>query len=162
MKKYTCFLLVVFSAFNFSVAQQNKETQQKEQTYESFFSRLKDNSDKQKGVIIINQPNEIENLIKEKTQYAFSHSSKNLVQGYRVQVYSSNASSEAKANAIKENINNKYPDLSVYVTYNSPFWKVKVGDCKTNEEALELRILIKKEFPEYQRELFIIRDKVYK
>lgn len=83
------------------------------------------------------------------------------VAGYRVQVFSDNnarsAKSEArnKAQAISERTN-----LRTYVVYQSPFWRLKVGDFTTRAEAENAADLIKKEFPSYAREVRVVRDRI--
>ena len=50
---------------------------------------------------------------------------------------------------IKEILVSKHPNLAdeIYITYTSPFWKVRIGNCKTNAKAQELRQWIIAEFP---------------
>ena len=54
----------------------------------------------------------------------------NRVAGYRVQVFSDNnqrtAKSEARSKETK--IKEAFPDLGTYIVYNSPFWRLKVGE----------------------------------
>ena len=42
---------------------------------------------------------------------------------------------------IKDILVSKHPKLAdeIYITYTSPFWKVRVGNCATNDKAQELR-----------------------
>ena len=52
------------------------------------------------------------------------------------------------------------PNLPVYVTYTSPFWKVRVGNCVTHDEAQTLRQFLIENFPEFQTETYIVPDQI--
>jgi hypothetical protein len=83
------------------------------------------------------------------------------IDGYRVQIYSSNQQQAAKSEAldlearIKEKI-----DQPVYVLYIPPFWKVRLGDFRTYEEAREYKKLFVDNFPEVMGDTYIVRDKI--
>ena len=83
------------------------------------------------------------------------------IDGYRVQIYSSNQQQAAKAEAldleakIKEKI-----DQPVYVLYIPPFWKVRLGDFRTYEEAKQYKKIFVEQFPAVQGDTYIVRDKI--
>lgn len=85
------------------------------------------------------------------------------VKGYRVQVFSSNNAKSARNNAlsIEKRILEQFPNMEIYVTYTAPFWKVRIGNCATNEEAQQLRKYINEKFPEYQNETYIVPDQIF-
>ena len=78
------------------------------------------------------------------------------VQGYRVQVYFSN--DRKKAYAMKDKVVKLHPEYSneVYVVYQSPNYKVRVGNDIKELEAKPLERLLAKSF----ENVFIVRDKV--
>lgn len=78
------------------------------------------------------------------------------VQGYRVQVYFSN--DRKKAYAIRDKAVKLYPEYSeeVYVLYQSPNYKVRVGNYIKEADAKPLERLLAKNF----ENVFIVRDKV--
>lgn len=82
------------------------------------------------------------------------------VKGFRIQIFSSNrgASARERAFEIKDILVSKHPNLAdeIYITYTSPFWKVRIGNCKTNAKAQELRQWIIAEFPEFTTETYIV------
>ena len=84
------------------------------------------------------------------------------VKGFRIQLYSSNTPRTAKQTAfsIETAVKEKLPDAKIYVTYNSPFWKVRVGNCLSHQEATELLNELRTEFPEYRSEMYIVPDQV--
>lgn len=83
-------------------------------------------------------------------------------QGYRVQVFSSNVQREAKnrAYSIEKDIREKFPEHDIYVSYNSPFWKVRVGDFLTIEEAQEFQAELIKTFPNLKKETYPVVDQI--
>lgn len=81
--------------------------------------------------------------------------------GYRVQVYSSNQQQTAKTEALeleaklKEKVNQ-----TIYVQYLPPFWKVRLGDFKTYDEAREYKKLFVQLFTSMMGDTYIVRDKI--
>lgn len=84
--------------------------------------------------------------------------------GYRVQIYSSNRAQIAKQGAfeLEKNIKEIYPDLHTYVTYNAPFWKVRLGDFSSYYEALNFSNALKDAFPERATEVFVVKEDIIK
>ncbi|MBO7338425.1 MAG: SPOR domain-containing protein [Paludibacteraceae bacterium] len=86
---------------------------------------------------------------------------KKTVEGYRVQIFSSNQKT-AKAEAYKaaQSAKAAFPEIGVYASYKTPFWKVRVGDFETSAEAQELKDNLKHALPEYAGEIYVVKDKV--
>lgn len=82
--------------------------------------------------------------------------------GYRVQVFSDNnartAKSEARAKA--QAIQGRLPHYRTYVVYQSPYWRLKVGDFVTRTDAENAADEIKKIFPAYAREVRVVKDRI--
>ncbi len=57
--------------------------------------------------------------------------------GYRVQVLTTNKRNEALD--AKTKVMQLYPDHRSYVDFEAPYFKVRIGDFKTRDEATELR-----------------------
>ncbi len=82
-----------------------------------------------------------------------------MVSGYRIQVYSDNMQRRAKevAQERAEMIHKSDSTLDTYITFNSPFWRVRVGNYASYEEAaIKLREL-KKQFPTIS-DMRIVKD----
>lgn len=58
------------------------------------------------------------------------------VRGFRVQIY--NGNDRKKASATKLDFMRMYPGVRSYMVYNSPQFRVRVGDFRTRKEALEM------------------------
>lgn len=84
------------------------------------------------------------------------------VDGYRVQIYSSNRQQIAKGEAIslQQQLSNQL-DLPIYVQYMPPFWKVRVGDFQSYDAAREYKERIISLFPELQGDTYVVRDKIH-
>jgi hypothetical protein len=65
--------------------------------------------------------------------------------GFRVQVITTNR--RTAANEAKARVMQAYPDYRTYLDFQAPYFKVRVGDFKTREEATELREKLSNLFP---------------
>lgn len=83
------------------------------------------------------------------------------MEGYRVQIYSSNQQQTSKGEALEleERIKDKI-DQTVYVQYLPPFWKVRLGDFRTYDEAKEYKKLFVQQYPDLMGDTYIVRDKI--
>lgn len=82
--------------------------------------------------------------------------------GYRIQAYSDNNVSTAKTNAQKRarDIAMKFPQYRSYISYKAPSWRLRIGDFKTRGEAQAALARIKKIYPNFAREMVIVRDRI--
>lgn len=117
----------------------------------------------EQGKVIIHQDKRIENLINQK-QSAKTDREAIMGNGYRVQVFSSNEQRTGKAEAFKieKEIRETFPNTGVYVNYNSPFWKVRVGDFSTTDEAQAFRSKLLEVFPDLRSQTYVVRDQIVK
>jgi hypothetical protein len=82
--------------------------------------------------------------------------------GYRVQVYSDSNQRVAKGEARQREraIGSRFPALATYVGYASPYWRLRVGDFRTQAEAQKYASDIRKAFPSYAKEIRVVRDRI--
>ncbi|MDE6086574.1 MAG: SPOR domain-containing protein [Muribaculaceae bacterium] len=82
--------------------------------------------------------------------------------GYRVQVFSDNNQRTAKGEArTKEKmLKEAFPEFGTYIVFNSPFWRLKVGDFRTQHEANAAADAIKSRFPAFSREVRVVHDRI--
>jgi hypothetical protein len=98
--------------------------------------------------LILNSDSRVDTLIQ-------IHREENLrkggIDGYRVQIFqgTKDAAYQTKAKFISN-----HEDIKVYVLFQSPDFKVRVGDFRTRSEAIKLKYFIKNEFPA----VYIIED----
>jgi len=79
---------------------------------------------------------------------------KRLMPGYRVQIYF--GPQRIKANEIKSDFLNIYPNVGAYLIYHQPNFKIRVGDFKTRLEAMKFL----KELQPLYSTAFLVKDDV--
>ena len=80
--------------------------------------------------------------------------------GYRIQVYMDNNQKKSKdeAYAREKKLKEKYENLTTYISFSSPFWKLRVGDYRTHADALVMAKKLREDFPELSSEILIVKD----
>lgn len=116
----------------------------------------------QTGSLTLNQPSGLDSLVYKSKEIKAGTAKTVESQGFRVQIYSSNRSQEAKAGAFEteKSFLEVFPDTHAYVTYTAPFWKVRVGDFATYFEALNFSNTLKDAFPDYATEIFVVKESI--
>lgn len=83
------------------------------------------------------------------------------IPGFRVQIYSSNNQQVAKTEALTlEKQLSSQVDVPIYVQYNPPFWKIRLGNFRTQEEAQNYKNTFVSQHPELQGSTYIVRDQI--
>lgn len=79
--------------------------------------------------------------------------------GWRIQIFSGNYQRESKNEAYSKEAQIKalFPELDTYVTFQTPFWKLRVGNFRTSEEAHAMLRQLEEAFPKW-KEMSIVRD----
>lgn len=78
-----------------------------------------------------------------------SKSRRREVEGYRVVIFSDNGQYAGdNAKKVLETFRKNHPHINAYMVYESPYFKVSVGDCLTLEEASHLMLQLDDEYPE--------------
>ncbi len=82
--------------------------------------------------------------------------------GYRILVFSGNnpRSARAEAHGRAAAIGAEFPEWATYVTFDSPYWRLKVGDFRSYEDGRAALSLLKKHFPAYAKEMRLVRDRI--
>ena len=79
--------------------------------------------------------------------YVSNNAAKKLT-GYRIRVYFDNGQNvRNRSEAIARSISGTYPGIGVYRTFESPNFKVTVGDFRTKDEALKVYHSLKASYP---------------
>ena len=90
--------------------------------------------------LTINSDSNIEELLTIQKEESIR---KGGIDGYRVQIYQGN---KDEAYQIKSRFLSFYPNQSAYVTFQTPDFKVRIGDFRTRSEAIKLKYEIKNKF----------------
>lgn len=77
--------------------------------------------------------------------------------GYRLQLFSgSGTTARQEADALRADFMARHPHIPAYLTYQTPNFKVRVGDCRTELEAIRLQRELAYQWPG----AFVVRDKI--
>lgn len=108
----------------------------------------------QRGKVKIDADPKISELVEKNVEF---NKKNKTIPGYRVLIASlSGNNSKSAAFRTKDNFLLEYPDMGVYVVFEEPNFKVKVGDFKTRLEAFAFYHQIKDQYP-----ATIIKDNVF-
>lgn len=82
--------------------------------------------------------------------------------GYRILVYQTNRSKNAKTNAQKraKDISVRFPQYHFYFNYKAPTWRLRMGDFADEEAAHRAMKQMRQAFPIYAKEMTIIHDHI--
>lgn len=161
MKKIPCIVLLFMSLFVFGGAAQEAANE----TVQTIFDDLQ-TSRPGKGEVVIRQSEALRKMVGvrmhgenvEKTDStAFLK-----IQGYRTQVFSGNNQRKSKDEAFEKEkmVKELFPTVPTYVTYTAPFWKLRVGDFRSHEEAYHMQRLLMAAFPSFGKEMYIVKEEV--
>jgi hypothetical protein len=95
----------------------------------------------QQGFLTVIQDSAITTLLNAKPSYQKSQT----VEGYRIQLTSS--SNRKEVYDMKAEFLKLYPNVRAYVTYQQPYFKLRVGDFTDRTEANAFRDYINPHFP---------------
>lgn len=84
-------------------------------------------------------------LIEESGITALLAQNEENLEGYRIQIFTGGASERQKAQSIKASVESNY-GINAYIDYESPLFKVRVGDFPDKLNAIALKHQLKKEY----------------
>lgn len=110
--------------------------------------------------VTVHQDSAIVRLINDKRDGTERKETK--IQGYRVQVFSSNNAKTAKNAAfdVERRLQDAGVQEPIYVQYNPPFWKVRVGDFRTQADAKLYKDELIKQLPQLVSDSYVVRDEI--
>lgn len=77
--------------------------------------------------------------------------------GYRIQLFMESGNSALMAaEEIKEEFKEKHDNISAYITFGEPYYRVRIGDFRTRLEAVEFLDQIQRHYPQ----AWVVKDKV--
>lgn len=121
----------------------------------SLFATLSLNAQDSADNVIVHKDPRIDLLVKKQIDIneETTRDTRRTMSGYRILVINSN--DRNKVFAVKARIYQFFPELKPYLMYQPPFYKLKVGNFKTREEAEEYRKELAREFTSG---LYIVKD----
>lgn len=101
----------------------------------------------------VEQSTEIRSAV---AKYIESNKAKTLT-GYRIRVYYDNSpQARDRSESISASLKEQYPELGVYRSFQSPNYKVLIGDFRSKDEALRVFNALRKVYPT----AYIIKDAI--
>ena len=109
------------------------------------------------STVVVHKDPRLDNLVKKHIEIneVNTRESRRYVQGFRVLVISTN--NRTKAMDAKSKIYQNFPELKTYLLYQSPYFKLKVGNFRDQKEADSYLKKIQFHFP---TGVYIIRDMI--
>lgn len=107
--------------------------------------------------IIVHKDPRIDLLIKKQIEIneVTTRNARRFVPGFRILVINTN--DRNKAVSAKTRLYQEFPDLSLYLMYQAPFYKLKAGNFKERREADEYLPDIQRLFPSG---VYVVRDTI--
>lgn len=86
--------------------------------------------------------------LRQALQTYVSDNAERKINGYRVRVFYDNApTARGRSEVIVKQLKQQYPQVEVYLSFESPNYKVTVGDFRTKDEALAIYNALKYSYP---------------
>lgn len=116
------------------------------------------------GTIRFHHDSRIETVVSQNSPATMSNATASQAPtvGFRVQVYSSNRQRVAKDEALRleTQLTEAFPTVGVYVSYTSPFWRVRLGNFTTTEEARVFTDELLRRFPNLRSATYTVRERI--
>lgn len=97
-----------------------------------------------KGSLHLDQDSRVERLMRKQREVFAANKTMN---GYRVQIFMEIGNDAiSHAEAMKSSFTKAFPELPVYLTYEQPYYRLRVGDFRNRVEAEKYMRLIKPKF----------------
>lgn len=105
--------------------------------------------------VVVHKDPRLDQLVKKQIQIneETTREARKNVKGFRLLVINTNSREEAMS--AKTTVYTYFPELNPYLVWQSPFYKLKVGNFKTRKEAEDYRKKMTAYFP---KGVFIIND----
>lgn len=117
-----------------------------------------------KGSVLIIQDDNITERLGRPGKMAAAEEAPEFVvlSGYRIRVFAGNNQriSKNEAYAKEAEVKSLFPELSTYVVFTAPFWRLRVGDFQTFQEAQRMMVKLRTTLPAFGREMSIVKEKV--
>ncbi|MDX9845450.1 MAG: SPOR domain-containing protein [Tenuifilaceae bacterium] len=99
----------------------------------------------EKGNISIKQDTKVEQLL---NAYYLQNASKPGMQGFRIRIFfDPGQTSRTRSLEVMNEFMEGFPGMSIYRTFDSPYYKVSVGDFRTRDEAIRMLSKLNRKYP---------------
>jgi hypothetical protein len=162
--KFSLYLIALLLFCVVSVRAYSQETSQKNEILNELTSSVPG-----KGRVAIYEDESIKNVLGRsmtpaRRVYSTSDGSVQYhkMRGFKIQAFSGNNQRTSKNEAYHKQglINSSFPRYETVVLFESPFWRLRVGNFEEREEAEEVLKEIRRSFPSFGKEMYIVVDEV--
>ena len=108
----------------------------------SFFCSLNILAQENKNLIKYHYEKKVDSLYYKFKKINFSQSG---IQAYRIQIYF--ASTKNEINKKKLDFIDKFPNISIYLSYSSPYYKLRIGNFRNKLEAEKIKNKLIEDYP---------------
>jgi len=92
----------------------------------------------------INQDSKLNEIVKNHITSNTKHAN---IPGWRVQIFQGTGhQAREKAAGAKAEFEKEFPDIDAYQVYETPYFKIKIGDCRTKYDAFRLKKKVESSF----------------
>ena len=90
--------------------------------------------------------------------------SNEMMKGFKIQAFVGNNQNISREEAEERQrlIRQTFPDQQALVTYDSPSWRLRVGNFVDRYQAEQFMIELKNAFPSFAKEMYVVSDKIRK
>lgn len=149
MNKTICLIICTLSFWQLSESQTSTNVK----NFPDIFQLITSHSADQ-GKITLLQDDKVKALVEK---YIEVRRKENSIPGYRIRIFSnSGQSARTKADSEKRRFENLFPDIVAYLKYESPNFKIYVGDFRNKPDAFRAHKLISKDF----KNAFVVPTKI--
>lgn len=107
------------------------------------------------GHIQLIQDSRLDTLVQKHIQF---NQLQPTIDGYRIQIYfESGNNARTMANRVRDRFLELFPYTGAYLTFNEPYYRVRVGDFRTKMAAESFLASLSLEFPN----AFVVNEQVY-
>lgn len=109
------------------------------------------------NTVVVNKDSRIDLLVRKQMEIneETTRETRRNIPGYRIQVV--NSADRNAVYAAKTKVYQQFPELKLYLMYQSPNYKLKAGNFRTQDEAEEYSKQLSKLFPSG---VYVIRDTI--
>jgi len=127
----------------------------------NIFERLSTSKEKE-GKVVIYQSEAIMKLIGTPSEIVEGATKHVKLKGYRILVFADNQQQSSKQEALRreEKVKELFPEMTTYLSFVSPFWKLRAGDFSTYDEANAMLHKMKSKLGEEGKEMYIIKENI--
>ncbi len=144
-------LVILFSLFVFCTLSRVQAQEIKQET--DIYSLLRESSEGA-GKVEIMQPRKLAEAL---SNYRARNAQHPGLDGFRVRIYRDlGKNARAESEAIMGRVLSQFEGLRAYRTFDSPYYKVSVGDCRTRFEAYVLRQRLLNSYPR----AFVVTERI--